>query len=69
MTERDGEKLNRLIRAVADGHADCLDGILDVAGGRMLAVAAGIVGKSCAEDVLHDSFIKSRGLRTNTDGV
>lgn len=54
----DGEKLNRLIIAVADGHADCLDGIYEIAGGRMLAVAAGIAGRNGAEDVLHDSFIK-----------
>ena len=58
MIERDGEKLNRLILAVAEGHADCLDGILRLAGGKMLAVAAGYVGRDYAEDVLHDSFIK-----------
>ena len=58
MNERDGEKLNRLILAVADGHADCLDGILQLAGGRMMAVALSVVGRDYAEDVLHDSFIK-----------
>ncbi|MDE7438892.1 MAG: sigma-70 family RNA polymerase sigma factor [Clostridia bacterium] len=58
MMERDGEQLNRLILAVAHGHADCLDGIYNVAGGRMYAVALSIVGKDNAEDVLHDSFIK-----------
>lgn len=58
MIERDGEKLNRLILAVADGHADCLDGIYALAGGRMLAVAISIVGRDYAEDVLHESFIK-----------
>ena len=54
----DGEKLNRLIIAVANGYADCLDGIYNIAGGRMLAVAASVVGRDGAEDVLHDSFIK-----------
>ena len=58
MNERDGEKLNRLILAVADGFADSLDGILAVAGGKMTAVAASMVGRDYAEDVLHDSFIK-----------
>ena len=58
MIESDGEKLNRLILAVADGFADCLDGILKLAGGRMMAVAVSIVGRDYAEDVLHDSFIK-----------
>lgn len=58
MYESDGEKLNRLILAVADGFADCLDGILAIAGGKMLAVAAGIAGRDYAEDVLHESFIK-----------
>ena len=56
--ESDADKLNRLILAVADGFADCLDGIYEVAGGRMFAVAVSIVGRDNAEDVLHDSFIK-----------
>ena len=58
MIEKDGEKLNRLILAVANGFTDCLDGILRLAGGQMMAVALSIVGRDCAEDVLHDSFIK-----------
>ena len=58
MIEKDGEKLNRLILAVADGFTDCLDGILRLAGGQMMAVAVSIVGRDCAEDVVHDSFIK-----------
>ena len=58
MNEQGGEKLNRLIIAVANGSADSLDGILKLAGGQMLAVALGIVGRDYAEDVLHDSFIK-----------
>lgn len=58
MIERDGEKLNRLIIAVAHGHADCLDGIYELAGGQMFAVALSVAGRDYAEDVLHDSFIK-----------
>ena len=58
MNESDGEKLNSLILAVANGDASGLDGILKLVGGRMLAVAASYVGKQFAEDVVHDSFIK-----------
>ena len=58
MVERDGEKLNKLIVAVAEGNAKALDGILRLAGGKMLAVAVSFVGRDYAEDVLHDSFIK-----------
>ena len=58
MINRDGEKLNRLILAVADGDADSLDGILQLAGGQMMAVALSVVGRNYAEDVVHDSFIK-----------
>lgn len=58
MIERDGEKLNRLIIAVANGYADCLDGIYELAGKQMFAVAASVAGRDYAEDVVHDSFIK-----------
>ena len=58
MIESDGEKLNRLILAVASGHTECLDGILNLIGGKMMAVAASVVGRNYAEDVVHDSFIK-----------
>lgn len=59
MQEQDKQKLNRLLLAVADGHAECLDGILEILGGRMLAVAAGILGeRAAAEDAVHDSFLK-----------
>lgn len=57
MQENDGEKLNRLIIAVAHGNADSLDGIYEIAGKRMLAVARSLAG-DYAEDVLQDSFIK-----------
>lgn len=58
MNELGGEKLNKLIVAVANGSTESLDGILSLAGGKMMAVALGIVGRDYAEDVLHDSFIK-----------
>ena len=58
MNDMGGEKLNRLILGVADGHSECLDGILMLAGGQMMAVALSLVGRDHAEDVLHDSFIK-----------
>lgn len=58
MHDTNGEKLNNLILAVADGHPDCLDGILKLAGGQMMAVSLSLVGRDYAEDVLHDSFIK-----------
>lgn len=59
MTESDGEKLNRLIAAVARGHADCLDGIYELIGGKMFAVALSLVrDRSAAEDILHDAFLK-----------
>lgn len=65
------EQLNKLILSVAEGYADCLDGIYAIAGGKMYAVALSIVGKSCAEDVLHDSFIKiarfAKKYRRDTD--
>ena len=58
MNVSDGEKLNSLILAVANGDAGGLDGILLLAGGKMTAVAAGVVGRDYAEDVVHDSLIK-----------
>ena len=58
MYDSDAEKLNRLIIAVANGFSDCLDGILEIAGGKMMAVAVSLVGRDYAEDVVHDSFIK-----------
>ena len=53
------EQLNNLVAAVAEGNANCLDGIYYAAGGQMLAVAQGIVrDRALAEDVVHDSLIK-----------
>ena len=45
MVNGDAEKLNRLIVAVARGHADCLDGIYALAGGRRSEERR--VGKEC----------------------
>lgn len=59
MSPSDNQKLNDLLLAVADGYAQCLDGIYELAAGRMFAVAYGVVReKSAAEDVVHDSLIK-----------
>ena len=58
MIDSGGEKLNKLILAVANGDADSLDGILQLAGGKMMAVALSLVGRNYAEDIVHDSFIK-----------
>lgn len=53
------QQLNNLVSAVADGYAECLDGIYKAAGGQMFAVAQGIVrDRALAEDVVHDSLIK-----------
>lgn len=54
----DNVKLENLIISVADGHADCLDGIYALAGRRMFAVAHSLTGAAYAEDVVHDSLIK-----------
>lgn len=58
MIDDNGLKLNRLILGVAGGHPDCLDGIYEIAGKRMFAMAYGLVGRDFAEDVIHDSLIK-----------
>lgn len=53
------DKLNILLAAVADGNADCLDGIYVFAGGQMFAVAMSILhDRVLAEDAVHDSLIK-----------
>lgn len=58
MPDKESEQLNKLISGVAKGVADCLDGIYLFAGKRMFAVAVSLVGRDCAEDVVHDSLIK-----------
>lgn len=52
------EQLNKLLSGVANGVADCLDGVYLMAGKKMFAVAISLVGRDCAEDVVHDSLIK-----------
>lgn len=68
------QQLNDLIAAVADGYADCLDGVYETAGGQMFAVALGIVrDRALAEDVVHDSLIKiakhAHKYRRNTSAL
>lgn len=58
MQNDDNSKLNRLLIAVANGHADCLDGIYNIAGKRMFAAATALAGRDDAEDIVHDSLIK-----------
>ena len=58
MQNDDNAKLNRLIIAVAQGHADCLDGVYNIARKRMFAAATALVGRDNAEDIVHDSLIK-----------
>ena len=53
------EQLDELLLDLKHGNADALDGILALAGGRMLALARGIVHNLAdAEDVVQDSFWK-----------
>lgn len=59
MSDGDNEKLNRLLIALANGHADCLDGIYRIAAKQMFAVAYGVLhDRAAAEDAVHDSFLK-----------
>lgn len=58
MPDRESEQLNKLLSGVARGEPDYLDGIYLYAGKRMFAVAISLVGRDCAEDVVHDSLIK-----------
>ena len=60
------EQLNSLLRDLKRGNADALDDILALAGGRMLALARGIVRNLAdAEDVVQDSFWKiARGIKS-----
>ena len=59
MTDDDRRQLNTLIRAVANGNGQCLDGIYRIAGRRMYAVAYAVLGnRAAAEDAVSDSFIK-----------
>lgn len=73
MTPDGREQLNALLQALRGGNADALDGICASVGGRMYALARGIVkNRADAEDVVNDSFIKlARGIggyRSGTNG-
>lgn len=59
MNDNGREQLNNLILAVANGYAECLDGIFALAAKRMKVAALTIVGDgSAAEDIVSESFIK-----------
>lgn len=58
MPDKESEQLNKLLAGVARGEPDYLDGIYLFTGKRMFAVAASLVGRDSAEDVVHDSLIK-----------
>ena len=73
MAPADSEKIELLLRALRPGDAEALDGIYARLGGRMLALARGIVrNRADAEDVVSDSFLKlARGIggyRIGTNG-
>ena len=73
MAPVDLTQLNVLLVSLRRGNADALDGIYFLLGGRMLALARGIVrNRADAEDVVSDSFIKlARGIgsyRSGTNG-
>lgn len=65
----DREQLNHLLCDLKRGNADALDEILRLAGGRMLALARGVVRNHAdAEDVVQDSFWKiARGIKSYKD--
>ena len=65
------EKLNQLLRMVAEGNPEALDGIFALVGKRMFVLARGIVhSEADAEDVLSDSFMKiARGARSFKEGT
>ncbi|MDE7082383.1 MAG: sigma-70 family RNA polymerase sigma factor [Clostridia bacterium] len=58
MPDKQSEQLNKLLAGVAKGETDYLDGVYLFAGKKMFAVAISLVGRDCAEDVVHDSLIK-----------
>lgn len=67
------EQLNRLLQALRGGDTDALDRIYACIGGRMFALARGIVrNREDAEDVVNDSFVRLargiRGFRSGTNG-
>ena len=65
------EQLNQLLQALQGGEAEALDGIYFLIGGRMLALARGIVrNREDAEDIVNESFIKLvRGIKNYRVGT
>lgn len=73
MAPEGSEQLNALLQALRGGDADALDDIYRCVGGRMFALARGIVrNRADAEDVVGESFVKlARGAgsyRAGTNG-
>lgn len=69
----DNGQLNRLLVRLQRGESDALDGVLALAGKRMLALAQGILGsRADAEDAVQESFLKIarsvRSFRADTNG-
>lgn len=71
ISEDDKKQLNDLLLCVANGDKAALGEIYQIAGGRMLSVAMGIMrSRELADDVLQDSFIKVvRFCRQYTSGT
>lgn len=65
------EQLNRLLQALQEGESEALDGIYSLLGGRMFALAHGIVkNREDAEDIVNESFIKLvRGIKNYRVGT
>lgn len=65
------EQLNEFLRALQGGEADALDGIYSCIGGRMFALALGIVqNRADAEDIVNESFVKlARGIKSYRIGT
>lgn len=65
------EQLNDLLQALQGGVPEALDGIYFLIGGRMFALARGIVkNRQDAEDIVNESFIKLvRGIKNYRIGT
>jgi len=60
LSDEDKSKVNTYLARIADGDVNALSELYKLVGGRLLAVAHGIMrNRFSAEDVLHDSFIKA----------
>lgn len=59
ITDYERSRISNLIIYIAGGDEKALAEVYDIAGGRLLSVAMGIMRNiNTAQDVLHDSFIK-----------